>query len=169
MSRISVIMSTKIEGIIEVKPVIIRPVHSLCLRPYPNHKKGCPNYGKKKGCPPSVLMFDVFYDLSKPIYAIYNVFDFGIHVNRMEYKHPDWSKRQLECCLYWQGTARKQLKERIEIFARLTGRRYIVNVVPEAMGVNVTETMKRVGIELEWPPVNVTYQVAMAGVARRVG
>ncbi|MEE9510402.1 MAG: hypothetical protein V3V81_07910 [Candidatus Bathyarchaeia archaeon] len=154
------------KGIIEVKPVIIRPVHSLCVRPYPNHTKGCPNYGKKKGCPPNVSMFDVFYNLSKPIYAIYNVFDFGMHVNRMEYKHPDWSKRQLECCLYWQGTARKELKERTEAFKRLADERYVVNTVPEAMGVNVTETMKRVGIELEWPPVNVTYQVAMAGIPR---
>ena len=160
-------MSTKemkIEGIIEVSPIIIRSVHSLCLRPYPNHKKGCPNYGKKKGCPPGVPMFDSFYVLSKPVYAIYNVFDFKGHVDRMREKHPSWSKRQLECCLYWQGSARKRLKERIEIFRRLTGGKYIVNTVPEAMGVQVTETMKRVGVELEWPPVNVAYQIALAGV-----
>ena len=142
--------------------------HDLCLKPYPNHKNGCPNYGTKKGCPSGVPMFDSFYDLSKRIYAIYNKFNFKGHVDRMKEKHPDWSKRQLECCLYWQGTARKNLKERIEIFARLTGRRYVVNSVPEAMGVNVTETMKRVGIELEWPPVNVAYQIAMAGILRRV-
>lgn len=154
------------KGIIEVHPVIIRPVHNLCLRPYPNHKKGCPNYGKKKGCPPDVPIFDRFYDLLNPIYAIYNKFDFKGHVDRMKAKHPDWSKRQLECCLYWQGAARKKLKERIEIFGRFTGRRYVVNIVPEAMGVNVTETMKRVGIELEWPPVNVAYQIAMAGIRR---
>lgn len=152
------------KGIIEVKPVIIRPVHSLCVRPYPDHDNGCPNYGKKKGCPPGVPMFDKFYDLSKPVYAIYNVFDFKGHVDRMKEKHPDWSKRQIECCLYWQGTARKELKERVEIFRRLTARRYVVNTVPEAMGVNVTETMKRVGVELEWPPVNVAYQIAMAGM-----
>jgi len=39
--------------------------------------------------------------------------------------------------------------------------------VPEAMGVNVTETMKRVGIELEWPPVNVAYQIALAGIFKK--
>ena len=74
------------------------------------------------------------------------------------------SKRQLECCLYWQGTARKRLKERINEFIFLADERYVVNTVPEAMGVNVTETMKRVGIELEWPPVNLVYQIAMAGM-----
>ena len=158
----------KIEGIIEVNPVIIRPVHGLCLRPYPNHKKGCPNYGKKKDCPPGIPVFDSFYDLSKLIYAIYNKFDFKEHIDRMREKHPDWSQRQLECCLYWQGTARKRLKERIEIFKRLTGSKYIVTTVPEAMGVNVTETMKRIGVELEWPPVNVAYQIALAGVEKPV-
>ena len=34
---------------------------------------------------------------------------------------------------------------------------------PEAMGVNVTETMKNVGIILEWPPETVTYQIVIAG------
>ena len=111
-------------------------------------------------------MFDSFYDLSKRVVAIYNNFDFKGHVDRMREKHPDWSKRQLECCLYWQGTARKELKRRIKIFEILAHERYVVNIVPEAMGVNVTETMKRVGIELEWPPVNVAYQVAMAGIRR---
>lgn len=148
--------------------MIIRPVHYLCVRSYPNHDNGCPNYGKKKGCPPGVPMFDRFYDLSKPIYAIYNKFDFKGHVERMKVKHSNWSKRQVECCLYWQGTARKKLKERIEIFRSLTiCGRYFITTVPEAMGINVTETMKRVGIELEWPPINVTYQIAMAGIKRR--
>lgn len=159
-------------GVIEVKPVIIHFVHSLCLRPYPNHKKGCPNFGKKKGCPPGVPKFDVFYDLSKPTYAIYNVFDFKGHIERMREKHPGWSKRQLECCLYWQGTARKALNTKIKIFhgAMLgsTGADYSITTVPEAMGVNVTETMKKVGIELEWPPVNVVYKIAFAGILRSV-
>ena len=155
----------KMKGIIEVNPIIIRPVHSLCLRPYPNHKKGCPNYGKKKGCPPGVPMFDLVYDLSKSIYAIYNGFDFKRHVDRMKEKHPDWTKRQLECCLYWQGTARKQLRELIEEFEKLSPKgMFSITAVPEAMGINVTKTMRNAGIVLEWPPVNVAYQAVLAGV-----
>lgn len=156
------------KGIIEVRPVIMG-CHDLCLKPYPNHKNGCPNYGTKKGCPPGVPMFDVFYDLSKSVYAIYNKFDFKGHVDRMRMKHPGWSRRQLECCLYWQGTARKKLKERIRMFNFLTvmaSEAYDITTVPEAMGVNVTETMRRVGIELEWSPVNVAYQIAMAGIPK---
>lgn len=176
-------------GIVRVDPVIVRPPclkdgmkqhcldcelqlscnspRGLCVREYPNHKLGCPNYGKKKDCPPCAPMFDEIYDLSLPIYAIYNIFDFKSHVDRMREKHLNWSKRQLECCLYWQGTARKELKIVIKIFLGtvlgITGEKPSIVLAPEAMGVNVTETMKKVGIELEWPPVNVAYQIAFAG------
>jgi len=144
----------------------------LCVREYPNHKLGCPNYGKRKTCPPYVQMFDSVYNLSRPVYAIYNVFGFKSHVDRMREKHPDWSQRQLECCLYWQSTARKQLKEKIEAFKKLLdehyqGTRYSIILTPEAMGVNVTETMWGVGIKLEWPPVNVAYQIAFAAIRRK--
>ena len=154
------------KGIIEVRPVIMGR-HDLCLRPYPNHRNGCPNYGTKKDCPPGVPIFDSFYDLSKPVYAIYNKFDFKGHVDRMREKHPDWSQRQLECCLYWQGTARKQLRELIEEFEKLSPKgMYSITIVPEAMGVNVTKTMRNAGVVLEWPPVNVAYQIALAGVLK---
>ena len=161
------------KSVIEVSPAINPAVRSLCLRPYPNHKKGCPNYGKKKGCPPDVQMFDEVCDLSSPIYAIYEVFNFREHVERMRKKHPDWSQRQLECCLYWQPTARKELKKKIALFhgamLGITGKEYFVTDAPEAMGVNVTETMRMVGIDLEWPPVSVAYKIAMAGVRRKNG
>lgn len=32
------------------------------------------------------------------------------------------------------------------------------------LGVNVTETMKNAGVILEWPPANIAYQIALAGV-----
>lgn len=182
-------------GIIKVNPIIIYPPclnlgitqdchlcswfsatkdcdspRSMCVREYPNHKKGCPNYGKKEGCPPSAPMFDSVYDLSKPIFAIYNVFNFKRHVKRMRDKHPDWSKRQLECCLYWQNGARKELRKKIELFQSafkgITGKEHIITIVPEAMGVNVTETMKKVGIEIEWPPVNIAFQIAFGGIRK---
>jgi len=185
------------KGVIEVSPVIVHPPcfkegkkqdcfhcelgryfpcnssRCMCAKRYPNHKWGCPNYGKKKGCPPGAPMFDEAYDLVRPVYAIYIVFDFKGHVSRMKEKHPKWSQRQLECCLYWQGTARKQLKEQIGAFKKLLDEHYQVErygivVTPEAMGVNVTETMKNVGIELEWPPVNVAYQIAFAAIEKKL-
>jgi len=81
----------------------------------------------------------------------------------MRTKHPEWSERQLACCLYWQGTARKQLAERIKEFLKGQDEHLVVLRCPEATGVNVTATMKTLGIELERPPVIMAYQVALAG------
>jgi hypothetical protein len=41
-----------------------------------------------------------------------------------------------------------------------------VSKCPEAMGVDITSTMSSIGIELEWPPKNITYQVSIAGVIK---
>ncbi len=146
-------------------PIIDYRVRELCAKPYPNHPKGCPNYGRKAGCPPHCWVIENIIDLSKAVFAIWNVFDFGAHCRKMKAKHPEWSQRQIECCLYWQPTARQQLRHQIEMF-------YLGNTVsdmkiiktPEATGVNVTATMKSIGIELEWPPKTITYQVVLAGL-----
>lgn len=148
---------------IKVNPVINGTVRKLCYTPYPNHPKGCPNYGKRESCPPQAPYFKSVFDMSKPIYAIYNVFNLGEHVEKMWAKHPGWTDRQLRCVLYWQGTARKRLREKIGEFMLAHPEVDIVETCPEAMGVNVTATMAAVGIELEWPPVNVAYQIALAG------
>lgn len=145
-------------------------VEYLCARPYSGHAKGCPNFHKKLGCPPYSSLGEVL-DLSQPTHLVYNCFDFGAHVERMRQVHPEWSQRQLECCLYWQGTARKQLKSQV-LQARKTEKetswnRQMVLYCPEALGVNVTATMLReFGIALEWPPVHRAYQVALIGTAK---
>jgi predicted metal-binding protein len=149
-----------------ILPVIVQIDHSvrgLCVKEYPNHPKGCPNFGKKKGCPPSAELFDEVYDLSKPVFAIINKFDFKSHTDKMRKLHPEWSNRQVECCLYWQPSARKELLKHIKHFKE-EHREYTIEPCPEAMGVNITETMKKAGIILEWPPETVTYQIALAGI-----
>ena len=155
---------------IKVNPIIDYSVRSLCIKPYYNHPKGCPNFNKKEGCPPGAKLFDKYFDLNYPVYAIYNVFDFKSHVEKMR-KNPkciSWSEHQLKCLLYWQPKARKKLlvgiKEFIKEFNIKQKLEYEMVTCPEAMGINITETMRNVGIELEWPPVNVTYQIALAGI-----
>lgn len=152
--------------IIQVKPVIDLSVRTLCLRPYPGHKNGCPNYGKKKGCPPKTPVYTDVYDLSKPVYALINKFNLAHHIQHMKTLHPDWSQRKLECCLYWQPKARKQLLQLIRSFLK-ENRNYRIETCPEAMGVNVTETLKAAGIILEWPPKQWACQVALAGIERK--
>jgi len=89
-----------------VVPVVDLSVRGLCPKPYPLHARGCPNFGKKAGCPPQCGTISKVLDLSAPVWAIWNVFDFGGHVAKMRVAHPDWSGRQLACCLYWQPKAR---------------------------------------------------------------
>jgi len=157
-------------GAIEVIPVCDPSwARALCLRSYPGHPKGCPNHGKRDTCPPRAPLLGDVIDLAQPVLAIFNAFPLGEHVARMRRKHRKWSKRQLYCCLYWQGTARKQLRQRIAAFRERhygDGIQWRVLTCPEACGCNVTETMRRVGIELEWPPNRIAYQVALAGHAK---
>ena len=147
-----------------VQPVFNKLVRGLCLKPYPNHPHGCPNYGKKKTCPTQApFLYDIVY-LNKPIYAIWTIFDFQAHVQKMKRNHPNWSKRQLECCLYWQGTARKNLRKAIERFRQQhPSDNWVCLTTPEACGVDVTATMRLLGRRLQWPPTTKTYQVALAG------
>ena len=152
--------------IIKVNPQIDLSVRGLCVKPYPGHIRGCPNFNHKDGCPPRAPLFSDIYDLSESVYAIVNIFDFKEHVDKMKQLHPNWSKRQLDCCLYWQPKARKQLILGIKLFIKKNPR-YHVTTCPEAMGIEVTKTLELVGTQLEWPPLNVTYQVALAGIERK--
>lgn len=152
--------------VIKVAPVIEPSVRRLCVRPYHAHPKGCPNFGEKKTCPPMAPLFNEHFDMTQPIYAVINIFDFKGHVEKMREKHPDWSQRRLECVLYWQNTARKQLKEHVIDFLK-QHKGYTATGCPEAMGINVTATLKNTGFELEWPPKNKACQVALVGVRRR--
>lgn len=135
----------------------------LCSTPYPGHRRGCPNLGEKYGCPPSAKRFDVWADA--PYFAIVNEFSLQDHVNRMADLHPTWSNRQLECCLYWQQTARKELEVLIAHF-RCRHPDLIICRCPEAAGVNVTQTLKDHGLLLEWPPKKIVRQVAIAAALR---
>lgn len=152
--------------IYNIHTINIDPVfQKLCCNPYPNHPRGCPNYGKKKGCPPQQKLFFSVFD--SDFYLIYTEFNLATHVRKMKKKHPNWTGRQQYCCLYWQGTARKNLRKEIEKFKTLIPGHYITTC-PEAMGVNVTDLMNdNAGIELEWPPKTTTYQVAIAGLRRQ--
>lgn len=141
-------------------------VRGLCCKPYPGHARGCPNFGTKAGCPPQAPLIEAVLDLSRPVTAVYNVFDLAGHREWMRGLHPDWSPRQLDCCLYWQMGARKRLRDEIvkwtmeSPFERLA---MIAVETPEACGVNLTETMRSAGIVLEWPPDRVAYQIVLAG------
>ena len=147
-----------------VDVIMLRPGQSerLCRLPYPGHTKGCPNVGKKRGCPPNAPGIAEVLRLDEDVWAIWNGFDLASHVARMRGRQPDWSDRQLRCCLYWQPKARKELRANICRFLA-AHRGLVVADTPEANGVNVTKTMKSIGIALEWPPRRRAYQIVLAG------
>ena len=150
-----------------VKPMIDYSVRNLCFKEYPNHKKGCPNFGNRFMCPPTAPLIKDFFNLDKRIMAVVIHFNLELHRQKMLALHPKWSKRQTDCCLYWQGTVRKQLKK--EIAYNLTrsplfdSEKLIATDCPEAMGVDVTATMKNAGIILEWPPEKIVRKIAFIG------
>jgi len=146
---------------LEVHPVIDPSVRELCLRPYPGHARGCPNYNKKETCPPRTKIFTEVFDLDYPVFAIVNAFDLKSHKEMMRVKHPRWSEKQLASSRFWQGKAKKELKEEINKFLQ-EHEGYEATTCPEGLGINVTETMKNAGILLKWPPRDIVYQVAFA-------
>ena len=137
----------------------------LCQKPYGSNRHGCPNYGKRDTCPPRCKPFYDVVNPADPTYVIYTEFNIGMHAYRMSKKHPEWTEKQCYCLLYWQPTARKQLRNEIERFRGLHPA-YTVFECPEAMGLNVDKLMGWQDIQLEWPPRNLTYRVAVAGVLR---
>lgn len=144
--------------------VVDHKMRAMCVQAYPQHKRGCPNFGKRSNCPPKANLIERVLDLSAPVWAIWVTFDLAAHVARMRYMHPDWSERQLANCLYWQGSARKDLRVETEAFlADHPG--CIALDCPEACGVNVTATMRAVGVELQWPPVTLVHKVAIVGTS----
>ena len=151
---------------IQVVPVIDYDTRKLCVKPYYNHKHGCPNFNKRQDCPPFAPLFDCYFDISKPVYAIYHAFDIKAHSDRMQQKHPDWTDKQINCVLYWQGSARKQLTSKINCFL-MEYPEYEANITPEAMGVDMIKTMASVGITICFPPVDIVYKIALAGIKNR--
>jgi len=129
----------------KVTPVMLyTAAGDLCCKPYPGHHLGCPNYGKKTGCPPMPRWGQVF-STAYPGFVIINRFNFADHVAKMKDLHPNMTEKQLKCCLYWQQTARKELKEGIKSFYDLWESVYFVTTCPEAYGVNIGDTVKQLG------------------------
>jgi len=140
-------------------------IQRLCLKQGGSFPKGCPNYGKKKGCPPQPLI-DKIFDLSKTIYMIYTEFKIGKFAERMGEKHPKWSEKMKHNSRYWQPRARKEHKKELEKFLEEHSN-MIINKVPEGHGVNVHKLFLRTtGKNLEWPPRKLTRLISLAGYAK---
>lgn len=154
------------------KIVLSSQTSDWCRLPYLGHPKGCPNYGRP-GCPPVYKPMNEILSFDHPIYMVYSEFDLTAHIARVKARHPKWTNRQLRNVLYWQGTSRKQLKERVmnlliewvpqwlqlvepeSIVLRkyvknlLIGKKFVVFYCPEAFGMNVYATAANHDFKLE--------------------
>ena len=136
-------------------------VRNWCKFPYPDHPKGCPNYGAIDRCPPQAPMVFDFIDMNMPIFFAVITFDLKTHMERMIDIHPDWSGKQARCILYWQNGVRKQLGQACNTF--ISNKLLIYDLCPEAMGVNVFRTLHRIGIPIKKNPTETVYKVAIIG------
>jgi len=140
----------------------------FCLLPYPNHPKGCPNYYKKKACPPLAPLASTYFDIFKPLYFIHSEFNLDAHIERMRQKHPQWTGRQCRNVLYWQGTSRKQTRERVKKSAWELNTNAITEC-PEGMGINVYVTARISGLKLEKIRyLNPCIHISILGTRRKV-
>jgi predicted metal-binding protein len=134
-----------------------------CQLPYPDHPKGCPNYGKKVGCPPQCPKLSEYFDTKKTMWLVITEFNLGEWANKMKEKHPNWSDRQARCCLYWQGKCRKRLKEGLAAIKKCFYNDTVHTLCPEAMGLNVIRTLRKLGVPIVSRPRDIVYKVAMFG------
>lgn len=146
-----------------VRAVCARGIVRLCRLPYPDHPNGCPNFGVRADCPPFVPYFlDTYKD---EVFIVAVIFDFESYLKQRQKLYPHLKDRALRNLLYWQGHVKSELRK----FISETDTSFLGDTViytPEAMGVNVFETCKKVGLFLERKPAINVHKIAL--VARRL-
>lgn len=146
----------------KITPVFDEKTPTYCTLPYPGHPKGCPMFGTRKECPPEAPHLRDFLDLTYPVIALVCSFDLAGHMRRMKEAHPHWTERQQRNPLYWQNGVRKRLTENCMALCQ-GDQDYVYTLIPEAMRVNVVETMARVGVQIIFPATDVVHKIAFVG------
>lgn len=131
-----------------------------CNLSYLGHPKGCPNFGKKKTCPPFSKSFEDL--LTPPFFLVADFLNLEAHAKRMKILHPNWTDRQARCLLYWQGSLRKKVRQEAEGFLK-SQKGFFLLETPEASGVDVFNTCKKLDIFLERNPKKLVWKVMIIG------
>jgi hypothetical protein len=145
--------------------VVDYTVRDYCTLPYPGHPEGCPHFGKRKECPPHAPFLEDFIDLSRPHYfMVAECMYEDVCTKRLQHGKEDpeegWS--------FWEGYIESVLCERIQEFQQ----RYpgtIFTLHPSAVGVDVVETARKVGISLEIAPKKIVHKIALIGYPAGTG
>lgn len=143
--------------------LIDKGARNWCKLPYPNHPKGCPNYGRRINCPPQAPHIENVYDFLQPCWFVIVDFDLKAQAERMKRKHLNWTDRQCRCLLYWQGGVNKRLRQEAIIEARK--RKAHISMVPEAMGIDIIKTLQNLGVPIKQRPTSIVYKAALLWLA----
>lgn len=121
---------------------------NLCTQPYFNHKNGCPNFGVRDDCPPNVKHISEEFEMDS-INILLLEFPLNEYFLQRKKIHPDWTNRALINPRHWQNHLRASMNNEWEnLKEEYPNYEMIRN--PEGQGVNVEETLKLVGIEMDW-------------------
>ncbi len=140
-----------------------------CRLPYPDHPNGCPNYNNNPVCPPNAPFLSNITDNYNYFYLITGRFNLLSYKESMLQRHPKWSERQATCVLYWQGSAKRHIKDFVKeiysehpensFFLLSSGSGYkrldiqqekIYSM--EAAGIDVFKTLRKNSIKFELKP-----------------
>lgn len=135
---------------------------SMCIKPYKNHKYGCPNFGKLDTCPPNIpCMYDQIFDVNE-VYALATKFDLEKYYQKRQKNRPDLPIGQIKNIRNWQPITLKENDYAIAEFYKENPDKqdFISTRLLECMGVDVVNTMKRVGLYLTFPVEKYTYRIA---------
>lgn len=135
---------------------------SMCIRPYKNHKYGCPNFGKFPTCPPNIpCMYDQIFDTSD-VYAVVTKFYLEEYFDKRRKNRPDLAEGQIRNIRVWQPIAIKENDYAISEFYQenIDKQDYVATRLLECMGIDVINTMKEVGVEIKFPVEKYAYRIA---------
>lgn len=134
----------------------------MCIKPYKNHKYGCPNYGKLDTCPPKIpSMYDqIFY--TDDVYAVITKFNLYEYYNKRRKNRPDLPEGQIRNLRCWQPITIKENDIAVsEFYHKYTNKNdYVSTRLLECMGVDVINTLKKVGVIISFPIEEYVYRVS---------
>ncbi len=158
----------KIISILPVKDKLYftNKINQWCKLPYPRHPKGCPNYDKNDRCPPRAKPLDKIFDLKMDHYFIIYKYNLKEHMENMKKNNPKLTHNQQKCVLYWQGKVRKEMKLVFKLLLQ-SDSKLIYNDIPEAHGVNVIKTLRKLNIPIEIKPENYIHKISIIGYPNR--
>ncbi len=153
---------------IETETIVFDPdVRSYCKIAYEGHPNGCPRYNKNELCPPKSSFQKYKVINFKHHWLLYAIFDYQLYKIRMREENPDWTKKQIECVLYYQSQIMAKLRnELIRLIKQTNHPPFILSSGAgmtidgeelqsmESAGIDVEQTFFRNDIDIDFPPIN---------------